>query len=115
MAINNAGQVLVSSYGTTNGAFLWQAGRRTPLRVAGGAVEPVDLNDRGVACGTVTASADGTTRAFRWQAGRLTQLATLGGSYGNAWAVTPTGIIVGSSRSASSPVPQAVFWPAPGR
>ncbi|KJE20435.1 HAF family repeat protein [Frankia torreyi] len=115
VAINNAGQVLVSSYGTTNGAFLWQAGRRTPLRVAGGAVEPVDLNDRGVACGTVTASADGTTRAFRWQAGRLTQLATLGGSYGNAWAVTPTGIIVGSSRSASSPVPQAVFWPAPGR
>ncbi|MCM3926187.1 HAF repeat-containing protein, partial [Frankia sp. AiPs1] len=113
VTINNAGQVLVNSYGGTNGAFLWQTGRRTPLGVAGSTVEPGDLNDQGVACGTVTSS-DGTTRAFRWQAGRLTQLATLGSNYASAWAITPAGTILGTSHSTTSPIPQAVFWPAPG-
>jgi probable HAF family extracellular repeat protein len=84
------------------------------LQVAGATVEPGDLNDQGVACGTVT-SADGTTRAFRWQAGRLTQLATLGSNYASAWAITPAGIILGTSHTTTSPIPQAVFWPVPGR
>ncbi|WP_041939725.1 MULTISPECIES: HAF repeat-containing protein [Frankia] len=114
VAINNAGQVLVSSYGPTNSAFLWQAGQRTRLWAPDGSVEATDLNDQGVVSGTVTA-ADGTTRAFRWRAGRLTELPTLGGNYANAGAVTPTGIILGTSHSATSPLPQAVFWPAPGR
>ncbi|WP_261569472.1 HAF repeat-containing protein [Frankia gtarii] len=116
IAINGVGQVLVSSFGESYSAFLWQAGRRIPLRVAGGDVEPADLNDQGIVCGTVTAPrVGGVTHAFRWQTGRLTDLGTLGGAYSGARAITPAGIVLGSATAASSPVPQAVFWPAADR
>ncbi|WP_232291804.1 HAF repeat-containing protein [Frankia sp. QA3] len=112
VAINSAGQVLVSSSGAANGAFLWQAGRRIPLQVPGGDLDAVGLNDQGVVCGTVTVPRiSGTAHAFRWRAGRLTDLGTLGGAFSSAWAITPTGIVLGSATTTAS-VPKAVFWPA---
>lgn len=110
VAVNNAGQVLVRSYGGGVRAFLWSGGDLTEIHGFGeGWVDPAGLNDSGVVCGTVELPT-GDGHAFRWRHGVVTDLGTLGGRQSSASHVTAGGVVLGEAVSVSSPVPHAAFW-----
>ena len=68
VAVNEAGQVVVLG-GPEPGAYLWTAGRLTPLAHEGAPITPVDLNDRGQVVGTVLNDA-GLPSVVLWEGGR---------------------------------------------
>ncbi|MCM3884279.1 HAF repeat-containing protein [Frankia sp. R82] len=125
VTINSTGQVLVSASGATSGAFLWRSGRQTPIEDgrddatgaadAASSVEVSGLNDHGVVCGDISATdrQNGQEiQAFRWRSGRLRRLPSAGGVFSHAQAITPAGIVLGTSATAQTTAPQAVWWPS---
>jgi len=94
--INGRGQVLGNRPGAQ--AFLWENGvtQTVPLDFAAG------LNDEGQVAGWVWHE-DGGIRRMRaavWKDGVLTDLGTLGGDESSARAISNSGWVVGSSRTA---------------
>jgi probable HAF family extracellular repeat protein len=103
--INNVGQVVGSSH--VNGgsfgvhAFLYtQAGGLVDLTPNSDAGYAKDINDAGQVTGYKTAF--GGYHAFRWQAGTFVDLGVLPGfAHSFGWAINASGMVTGSSTSAT--------------
>ncbi|MCK9896206.1 hypothetical protein [Frankia sp. AgB32] len=108
VAINSAGQVLVSS-DEDDSAFLRQAGRRIRIGKPGVATKVCGLTDQGVVAGVT--QADGHAHAFRWRAGRLTLLEKVRGNTNQADGITPAGVVVGASPASGTEIPQPTYRP----
>ncbi len=111
-AINDAGQVAVSSFtlgSIVSHGLLWQNGSSISL----GDFAPHGLNAGGTVVGHVTtydSAAGWFDRPARWQAGALTTLPTLGGEYGYAAAVNEAGHIVGWTYTHGNASVRATLW-----
>jgi probable HAF family extracellular repeat protein len=109
IAIDSAGQILVSTFRPDTHAFLWkndhsvEIGRR--YTAAHG------INDRGWVVGTALFRKKGPQVPFVWQGGRMTALPTLDGTgppTSAAYQINDNGWIVGRSYAAAGD--RAVVW-----
>jgi probable HAF family extracellular repeat protein len=97
-AINEAGQVTLNV--SSNAAFLWQNGTRTPLgHLGGGSSWASDINDSGLIVGSSpTNPLTSLGHPFVWQNGVMSDLGLLAGDEdGGAAGINASGQIVGSS------------------
>jgi probable HAF family extracellular repeat protein len=113
MGINNVGQMVGWAQNTAQHslgyAAIWENGTVSlltqPDGASGGAAE--DINDSGVAVGTVWAPYG---NAAVWSNGSVQLLPGLGGDFSSANAINSSGLIVGSSRITAGGASHAVLW-----
>jgi probable HAF family extracellular repeat protein len=114
VAINDSGQVIVNCHTTSrhSRAFLWENGKRTPLRYPG-QKETIagDINNAGQIVGGISLKrGNHEGRAFVWQNGTMTLLGTLPGDLSSgALAINQRGEIIGTSTSKTGAT-HAVLW-----
>ena len=96
--INERGQVIGGAYFTTQRAFLWEGGTKTPLDGLGGQTYAGAINEAGQIVGASTIMADprgGGFTAVMWSGGVVINLGTSVGS--SATAINNRGQIIGSN------------------
>jgi probable HAF family extracellular repeat protein len=120
--INEAGQVVGSSYSSTisygqcgggSHAFLWEKGKMRDLGTLGRkprASAAVAINDRGWIIGNSPPTCD--WRPFLWRNGKMVNLGTLpGGNHSSVVAINERGQVIGwSGTSGAHPVQHAFIW-----
>jgi len=113
LAINDAGQVLVSSnrgVNTPTHGFLWNGGQRRDLGGLGGRdTTPTALNNLGQVAGRA-ALPNGNTHAFRWSNGAILDLSTPDVTDSEALDLNNTGLVVGRSSIPDSHFHHAFIW-----
>jgi probable HAF family extracellular repeat protein len=106
VALNEHGEVVGTSDGTTRHVVIWQDGEAVELNIPSAAV-PRDLNDREQVVGELPT--DQGSAAFLWESGSFTQLPSLTGAVrARATSVNNAGEIVGGSSLATAA--RATLW-----
>ena len=109
IAINSAGQILVSTFRPDTHAFLWTNGHAVEIGRRYTAAH--DINDRGWVVGTALFRKRGPQTPFVWHDGRMTALPTLDGTgppTSAAYQINDNRWIVGRSYAAAGD--RAVVW-----
>lgn len=105
IAINNAGEVLVSSLNGLSPAYVYgPAGgvvSTVPLPVGGSLLNASALNDSGQVVGAAYFTKQPTLSGFVYAKGSMTQLGTLGGAASDAQSINDRGQVVGFAYTAS--------------
>jgi probable HAF family extracellular repeat protein len=115
-AINDAGQVIGTSYVTgnqTQHAFLWENGVMTDLGALGGTYSTgLAINTHGQAAGMahVNGVGSGDGHAFLYANGAMSDLGTLGGSNSLAFGMNDHGQVVGQSHTSGNGAVVAFLW-----
>lgn len=108
---------VLSGFGLTTGAFLWESGKMVNLGSLGGTctVATFAPNGRGQIVGEGTLAGDVVASAFLWENGSIHQLnGSLGGHNTGAVAINDRGVAIGASSFPGDTTYHATLWTEAG-